>query len=248
MDNELSEAIEHLDHYGYCLLEDRMPSDTARRMAERFLELHTRPEYQDYILGDDYYQTLFGMLNLDDRVWPCAGHPDVLAVARHFLGPNCRVVEACSKPTWPDAPPQGLHADSTGNFLQSPDIPWMINTMWMLTDFTIDNGATGVVPMSHRSRMKTPPQDLPADLIKPITGRAGTVVLWHGGLFHIARANTSQDIRVGLNIAYYPRWFNNWIEGGHQPVWPETYARMPEEMQRLCTGKQGQQRADVYET
>ena len=85
-------------------LENRIPGDTARRMAERFLELHTDPKCQIYNTGDEYYQTLFGMMNLDDRVWMCASHPDTVAVARHFLGQNCRVVEACSKPTWPGAP------------------------------------------------------------------------------------------------------------------------------------------------
>ena len=79
--------------------------------------------------------------------------------------------------------------------------------------------------MSHRSRLKGPSAQITNEspLIKPITGRAGSVMMWHGGLFHMARANTSDQIRVGLNIAYYPRWFNNWIEGGHQPLWPETY-------------------------
>jgi hypothetical protein len=249
MTKELQEAVAHLEAYGYCLLEDRIPAETARRMAADFIRLHDRPEYKPYIHGDRYYQTLFGMVNLDDRVWACAGHPDTVAVARHFLGPHCRVVEACSKPTWPGAPPQGLHADSAGDFHQVPDVPWMINTIWMLTDFTEENGATGVVPMSHRSRMKGPPHDLKADspLIKPVTGRAGSVMLWHGGLFHMARANRSQEIRVGLNIAYYPRWFNNWVEGGHQPVWPETYERMPEEMKKLCPGLLGHSRAERYE-
>jgi len=43
----------------------------------------------------------------------------------------------------------------------------------------------------------------------------------------MARANVSNNqIRIGLNIAYYPRWFNNWIEDNHQPVWPKTYDRI----------------------
>lgn len=249
MNDDLKAAIEHLSTYGYCLLEDRIPADVARSMAERFLELHDDPTCQVYNTGDQYYQTLFGMMNLDDRVWACASHPDTVAIARHFLGPTCRVVEACSKPTWPGAPPQGLHADSAGDFAQVPDVPWMINTIWMLTEFTEENGATGVVPMSHRSRMKGPPPDIKPDspLIKPITGRPGSVLMWHGGLFHTARANRSNQIRVGLNIAYYPRWFNNWVEGGHQPIWPETYQRMPAAMQRLCPGRLGRNRADLYE-
>ena len=249
MKGDLKAAIDHLTIYGYCVLEDRIPEDLAQSMAERFLKLHADPKYQPYNTGDQYYQTLFGMLNLDDRVWTCASHPDTVAIAQHFLGPNCRVPDACSKPTWPDAPHGGLHVDSAGNFAEVPDVPWMINSIWMLTEFTVENGATGVVPMSHRSRLKGPPPNITPDspLIKPITGRPGTVMMWHGGLFHMASANTSNQIRVGLNTGYCPRWFNTWVEGGHQPVWPETYARMPPEMQRLCLGRLGRNREELYE-
>jgi ectoine hydroxylase-related dioxygenase (phytanoyl-CoA dioxygenase family) len=172
-----------------------------------------------------------------------------VAIARKFLGDRCRVVEACSKPTWPGAPAQPLHVDSAGEFETVPDVPWMINSIWMLTDFSARNGATGVVPMSHRSRLKAPPADMGMDspMVRTLTGKAGSVVLWHGGLFHGAGANSSSETRVGLNIAYYPRWFNNWIEGGHQPVWPETFERMPEVMQSLCPGIRGRSRELVYE-
>ena len=94
-----------------------------------------------------------------------------------------------------------------------------------------------------------PPPKIEAQspLIKPVTGRAGSVMMWHAGLFHMARANTSDQSRVGLNIACYPRWFNNWIEHGHQPLWAETYDRMPPDTQQLCPGRMGHTRAEVYE-
>ena len=249
MNEDLAAAIVHLETYGYCLLPERMPRKQALALGERCLALCQDPARADFIHGDEYYQTLFGMLNLDEGTWPCAFHEDTLTIARHFLGPHCRVVEACAKPTWPGAPPQHLHVDSAGHFAEVPDVPWMINTIWMLSDFTAANGGTGIVPMSHTSRLKSPPPEVGPDsqLIKPIEGAAGSVRLWHGGAWHQARANTSEEIRIGLNIAYYPRWFNNWIEGGHQPVWPETYQRMPEAYRALCPGRQGHTREDMYE-
>lgn len=249
MSTDVQQAIEHLDMFGYCVLDDRIPPSLADAMAKRFLQLHAEPQYQKFITGDEHYQTLFGMLNLDDRVWTCASHPDVVAVASRFLGPNVIVAEACSKPTWPGASHGGLHVDSAHHFNVVPDVPWLINTIWMLTDFTVDNGATGIVPMSHRSRRKSPPQGIAPDgpLIRPMTGTRGSVAMWHAGSYHMSRANTTNDVRVGLNIAYYPRWFNVWIEGGHQPTWPETYERMPPEMKRLCPGRLGHKREDVYE-
>ena len=201
MNNGVDEAIKHLETFGYCVLPDRIPGDLARQMAERFVELVDDPQHAAAITGDEHYQTLFGMLNLDDRVWTCASHPDVLAVARHFLGAHCRVVEAACKPTRP--------VDSANAFARVPDVPWMINTIWMLSDFTIENGATGVVPMSHTSRIHRPPPEIDREgpLIKPVTGRAGSVMMWHAGLFHMARANTRDQIRVGLNLSCYPRHF-----------------------------------------
>jgi hypothetical protein len=255
MDNDtaptprVAAAIAHLERYGYCVLPGLVPGALARALAARCLKLHAEEECRPYIVGDEHYQTLFGMLNLDDRTWQLAGHPDAVAVARHFLGPHCRVVEACSKLTWPGAPHQHLHVDSAGHFHEVPDVPWMINSIWMLTDFTEDNGATGIVPLSHRSKAKSPPPDLDVDgeLVKTVTGSAGSLIMWHGGAYHMARANTGDSVRVGLNVAYYPRWFNNWIENGHQPIWLETYARMPEEMQALCTGRQARHRDEAYE-
>lgn len=243
----MDDPIHHLHTFGYCVLKSAIPRADALALGQRCLALHADPAHADHIVGDAHYQTLFGMLNLDDAVWACAGHSQVVDIARHFLGSTCRVVEACSKPTWPGAPAQALHADSTGHFQTVPDVPWMINTIWALSDFTAENGATGVVPMSHRSREKSPPSDLDPARIVPVEAPAGSVVLWHGGLWHQARANAADTVRIGLNIAYYPRWFNNWVENGHQPIYPETYARMPEAMQALCPGRRAHTRAEAYE-
>ena len=80
-----------------------------------------------------------------------------------------------------------------------------------------------------------------------ICGTAGSLLMWHAGTFHMARGNRSDTVRVGLNVAYYPRWFNNWVENHHQPVWPETFERMPRVMQSLCTGRRVHTRAEAYE-
>jgi len=243
--------IDHLSTYGYCVLENRIPAALADVMTERFLQLHEDPKNRQYMDNPDdkHYRTLFGMANLDDRVWECATHPDVLTVARHFLGDTCRMVEATSKPNWPGAKAGGLHVDSAHLFKRVPDVPWLINTMWMLTDFTVENGATGIVPMSHLSRTTSPPGDLhsESDIVKPITGSRGSVAMWHGGLYHASRANRSNKVRMGLNIAYYPKWFNHWTENNHQPIWEETYQRMPTAMRRICPGRLGKNRADMYE-
>ena len=107
MKQELLDAAEHLLTYGYCLLEDRLPGEQAWAMAARFLELHDDPRYSEYNTDQMPYETLFGMLNHDDRVWDCAFHPDTVAIARHLLGDRCRVVEAAASRSGPASKASG---------------------------------------------------------------------------------------------------------------------------------------------
>src|SRR5215218_10209877 len=104
-----------------------------------------------------------------------------------------------------------VHTDSTGDLPATlPDQPWIINSIWMITDFTPENGATLVVPFSHRARRRPPRGMQPNDpLLKAVTGRRGSVFLWSGALWHASGANTTSDVnRMALNIAYYPPWWN----------------------------------------
>lgn len=189
-------------------------------------------------------------MNLDEQCWACVAHPKVLAVVQHFLGADARVAEACSKWVKPGAPAGGVHVDSTQDLpALLPAEPWMINTMWMLTDFTAENGATLVAPFSQRARQRPPKGVDPADKhLLPVTGRRGAVLLWHGGIWHANGANTTTDQqRMGLNIAYYPPWWNLAREGGHQAIQPEVYARMPAELQKLNRNRVAQSRDELYE-
>ena len=248
--NEIESAIHHLDTYGYCILADRMPVNLAAEISERCLEMHDDSRYQDYNSGAPHESTtMSGMYNLDDRVWQFMTHPDVLAVAHYFLGSDCRVTEVCAKPIWPGSLGYGLHVDEANFFHKVPNVPWLINTMWMLTDFTENNGATAVVPMSHKCRFKFQPTEIPfaSPLVKVATGQPGSVLLWHGGTLHTATPNTGDQIRVGLNIAYHARWFNHYVNSHIEPIWPETYVRMPPEMQKLFSLRRGRTKSDVYE-
>ena len=93
---ELEDAISHLETFGYCVLDARVPEAFASGLAEACLELHGREENAHRMHGaGEEYQTLFGMLNEDERVWECAAHPDVQTVVTHFLGSSYRAVRPC---------------------------------------------------------------------------------------------------------------------------------------------------------
>lgn len=248
----MNDPVQTLTEEGYCVLESIVPAAQAQALARRCEALHQDPVHRDLLQdpNDDLYQTLFGLANLDEACWAFAAHPAVLDTARSVLGPEIRIGAICSKWVKPGSRAGGVHVDSTGDLpARLPEDPWLVNSMWMLSDFTEANGATLIAPGSHARRAR-PPRGFPPDdpTLKKITGASGSVVLWHAGVWHANGANTSQsEHRMGLNISYYPVWWNMYREGGHQPVHPDVFERMPETMQALNRHRVGLAREGLYE-
>ncbi|MEO2169042.1 MAG: phytanoyl-CoA dioxygenase family protein, partial [bacterium] len=95
---------------------------------------------------------------------------------------------------------QPIHADDQIIALAKPHIPTVCNSMWALTDFTEANGATRIIPGSHLS-------DASPEYGKPYASVAaemskGSVLVWHGSLWHGGGPNRSKERRLGLAMNY----------------------------------------------
>ncbi len=247
------EVVHDLEEKGYAIIEDGITAEEADELAQRCTELHRKEEPMEGTLlersKEGFYETLFGLQNAERLSWQCASHPQVLAAARFFLGDDLRLAECCSKIIYPGSARGGLHVDSAQDFPgRLPDVPWLVNTMWMLTDFTYENGATLVVPGTHLLRERPPAGWSEWTRAVPMAGRKGSVALFRSGVWHASGHNAStDDIRVGLNVSYYPAWWNLRREANHQPIRPEVFADMPAELQALQSQRVGRYREDVYE-
>jgi len=83
----------------------------------------------------------------------------------------------------------------------SSELRLMVNMLVMLDDFTVENGATRVLPGSHRLPER-PPEDYLQSRSIHLTGRAGTVVLFDSNLWHSASPNRSGEPRRALTMNY----------------------------------------------
>jgi len=127
-------------------------------------------------------------------------HANVLPIVERVLDPGCLISSLSSIGIDPGESAQPIHADDQLLPLPKPHIAIVCNTMWALTDFTEENGATRLIAGSHL-RDHSPAYGKRYDS-EPAEMRRGSVLVWHGSLWHGGGANRSAARRVGIAMNY----------------------------------------------
>ena len=131
--------------------------------------------------------------------------PEILECMAEVLGPRFKLSSLNVRSVDPhSASGQPLHSDSAAVADQSGY--WVCNSVWMLDDFTAENGATRFVPGSHRWG-RIPPAEFYQlhSQERLITGEAGTVVVMNAHMWHGGTANRTAAPRRAMHV-YYTRW------------------------------------------
>ena len=131
-------------------------------------------------------------------------HPNVLPVVEGVLDAGCLISSLSSIAIDPGERAQPIHADDQVIPLPKPHVPTVCNTMWALTDFTEANGATRIIPGSHRADA-SPVFGEHYDSIAAEMPR-GSALVWHGSLWHGGGANRTDRRRVGIAMNYCAGW------------------------------------------
>lgn len=131
----------------------------------------------------------------------------------------------------PGSPGQAIHRDQWAfDFFEFPsDHDVQCNTIWALTDFTEDNGATRLMPGSQHlpnEHSHTVGETVPAEMTK------GSCLLYTGKVYHGGGANTSDETRRGLNITYNVGWLRQ-EENQYLSVPHGVAATLPDDLLRL---------------
>lgn len=199
-----------LDQEGFLVLEDfadaALVSAIRSRIVELFAQLGVRA-------GAEFKQEpgtdrLANLVDYDELFRSVIAEPKLLACVEQVLGSQFKLSSLNARSARPHANGlQPLHCD-TGELPDSCGNR-VCNIIWMLDDFTRENGATRYVPGSHRWGKL--PQDVLADPSAPhsdeklIIGRAGTVVVMNAHLWHGGAANQTDKPRLALHSFYCRR-------------------------------------------
>ena len=137
----------------------------------------------------------------------------------------------------PGEPGQPIHRDQWAfDFFPFPNgFDVECHTMWAMDDFTEENGATRVIPGSHRWDDKLRPgveETVPAEMPK------GSVLFYLGSLYHGGGGNRSSRVRRGVNVGYTLSWLRQ-EENQYLACPPEVARELPEDVARLAGYRRG---------
>lgn len=130
-------------------------------------------------------------------------HERILPIVEGVLDRGCLVSSLSSITILPGETAQPIHADDQLIPLPKPHVPLVCNTMWALTDFTEENGATRLVPRTHTA--DNPVFGVEHQTIAAVM-KKGSVLVWNGSLWHGGGANQSNARRIGLAMNYCAGW------------------------------------------
>src|SRR3954471_4936150 len=131
-------------------------------------------------------------------------HDSVLPIVERVLDHGCLVSSLSSIAIAPDESAQPIHADDQLIPITKPHVATVCNSMWALTDFTEENGATRIIPGTHVAD-SSPVYGQHYDSIAAVMPK-GSVLIWHGSLWHGGGANTTAERRVGIAMNYCAGW------------------------------------------
>jgi len=211
-DVEVETVLDSLARNGVCIVERLEPPEVMDEIfaeVEPYLHLGGIDEHP---LLDMSIHRIGALIARSPSARPLAAHPLVLGTARGVLNKSSRfqlnLTDLISVEPQSKATPQELHRDQgTWEFPFPVGYDVQCATIWAMTDFTEENGATRIIPGSHKVadddkglREWTQAETVPAVMPK------GSVVIYTGRLVHGAGANLSQSIRRGLQFTYSAAW------------------------------------------
>lgn len=232
-DAPVEDIIRALERDGGAILDNVLSSDAAVALLAELRPFVEATELGVNEFGGTRTTRTGALIARSAGVRSLALNRAVRNVADKFLLPNCQRYQLQLTQLIRILSGQGaqdLHRDRWIWGSHLPDIEPQLSAIWALTDFTLENGATRIVPGSS----KWPDERRPnSDEIAYAEMQAGSVVLFTGTVLHGGGANTSSDEeRWGLNLGYSLGWLRQ-EENQYLSCPPEIARTLDPEIQAL---------------
>ncbi|MEP6859572.1 MAG: phytanoyl-CoA dioxygenase family protein [Deltaproteobacteria bacterium] len=203
----LADHLERMKRDGFTVVEDAIEASLIEALRADIVRLERvlGVEPAANIFEGTSTHRIYNLLARGTVYQQVPVHASVLPIVEGVLDRGCLVSSLSSIAIGPGETEQPLHADDQLIPLPKPHVSIICNTMWALTDFTIENGATRVVPGSHRADRSPLPFGEPVE-VQYAEMKAGSVLVFDGSIWHGGGANRTSERRLGLAMNYCAGW------------------------------------------
>jgi ectoine hydroxylase-related dioxygenase (phytanoyl-CoA dioxygenase family) len=203
---QIAEHAERVRVEGYSLVEDAIELELIDALSAELLRLEGE---LGAVPAKNIFEGLstvriYNLLARGKTFERIPVHGSILPIVEAVLDRGCLVSSLSSIAICAGEGAQPLHADDQLIPLPRPHVPIIVNTMWAITDFTEENGATRFVPGTHTNpEFPQFGRDIPT---VPAAMRRGSVLVYNGSMWHGGGANRTPQRRVGIAMNYCAGW------------------------------------------
>ncbi|MDE0736905.1 MAG: phytanoyl-CoA dioxygenase family protein [Pirellulaceae bacterium] len=184
---------------------------------------------------EPYSRRLSNLINKGEIFRRLAGQPAILDLVQLVLGEHYKLSSMNARSANPRQPGgQPLHADMAA--IADDQGAWVCNIIWLVNDFTPNNGCLRLVPGSHQWR--TLPQDSMEDPLHlhpeeiHLTAQRGALIVLNAHVWHAGTANQTDHPRTALH-GFYCRRDKPQQQYQKELVDPELQRQLPPALRQL---------------
>ncbi|XP_064623535.1 uncharacterized protein Mb3657-like [Lineus longissimus] len=223
--NDVEDIVKEVtEGQGYLLLPQVFsPEDIAHARDVIYYLIKTEGQRATHFQGSDESRhdlqaRTWNLLNKGMIFEKMVQHRKILAIVERILGDDLQLGSIASNTLFPGASGQEPHIDypywdfyERKHWPANPkvaNVPFHMNMQVtvLLDDFTIENGASAVIPYSQRKCEYPHDQAAFYKHCVQTPGKAGDVVIFPGLIQHCAMPNKSDSSRCGLLLQYLPKY------------------------------------------
>jgi ectoine hydroxylase-related dioxygenase (phytanoyl-CoA dioxygenase family) len=206
----VDQALRDIGEYGVAILPDTLsPSHLAELReavareaeADRRTGLAEEPYFADAMLGKPS-QRVWNLVSRGQIFCDLVEHPVVMELVDAIVEGPPRLSTFSANITQPGSGTMHLHADQGTNPEPWGERPQGLNIIWCLEDFTDENGATRMVPGSHRLNRSARPDELDSETVA-VEAPAGSLIAMESRVWHKTGANVTRDRTRMAILAFY---------------------------------------------
>ena len=221
-----------LDEDGCIVLKDAIDKHIVGRIIDDLAVIFDKAHYGEGLFVGFKTKRLGSILKKSGVSLHMLMNKPVLASMQHQLGLYCERFQLNLTQAiriYPGERAQFLHRDDELFPCKGFQGELMSNALWALDDFTIENGATQLVPGSHKWERDREPQ--PHEIARGEMQK-GSVLIYRGSLIHGGGENVSKAPRSGLVFSYNLGWLRQG-ENQYLAYPPELAKYLPRAAQEL---------------